>query len=122
MPGEKAGSEFPDALEPIGKEPDDADEGIDHHDDVSELRTFAGSKSSLDPLSAGHSVGPPQPGRKIDHQEDLVKRRPQPRDPYTLQSIDKHPVDKQHGSADVKHAGGVRNAQDVPWHAVAAQE
>ncbi len=104
MPGQERRREFTDAFESVAEEADDADERIDNNDQVRELRAAAGAETRLDPLGAGHHVRSPEPRRQIHHQEDLVESRPQPRDPDALQSIDEHPVDQQHGAADVEHA------------------
>ena len=120
--GRKVDGEFSDALESVTEEPDDAKEGVDHHDDVRQVRAAALAESRLNPIGAGHSVGTAQPTREEHHQENLVERWPQPRDPYALYAVDERPVNQQHGAADVEHAGSVRYAQHVPGHRVAAQE
>ena len=122
MPGQECRRKLPDAFESIGEEADDADERVDHNDQVRKLRAASGAETRLDPLRAGHHVRSPEPCRQINHQEDLVESRPQPRDPDALQSVDEHPVHQQHGSADIEHAGRIRDAEHVPRHGVAAEE
>ncbi len=122
MPRQEVGGEFSNALESVSEETDDAEEGVDHHDDVRKLRTAALAEPRLNPIGAGHRVGTAQPARKEHHQKDLIEGRPQPRNPHALHAVDERPVHQQHGAADVEHAGGVRNAQHVPRHSVAAQK
>ena len=76
VPGQEGGSEFPDALEAITEETDDADESIDNDDNVRQLRAAAFAKAGLDPLGAGHSIGTAQPRGEEDHQEDLIEGGP----------------------------------------------
>src|SRR5271157_5406905 len=122
VPGQEGGGEFADALEAVGEETDDADEGVNDHDDVGKLRAAALAEARLDPFRASHHIRAPQPRGHIDHEEYLVERRPEPRNPDALESVHKHPVDKQHGAADIEHPRSVGNAKDVPGHDIAAQE
>src|SRR5512146_3456634 len=110
--------ELADALEAVSKESDDADEGVNDNDDVGELRAAPFPEARLNPLRPGHGVGPAEPTGEEDHQENLVEGGPKPGNPHALETIDEHPVHQQHGSADIEHAGGVRDAEDVPRHGV----
>src|SRR5208282_560211 len=61
VPGKEGGGKFADALEAVGEEPDDADEGVNHHDDVGELRAAALAEARLDPFRTGHHIRAAQP-------------------------------------------------------------
>ena len=122
MPRKKCCGKFSDAFEAVREETDDAEEGVNDNDDVCQLGASPLAEACLNPLGAGHHNGPPQPGREVNHQEYLVESRPQPRDPDALQSIDAHPVDQQHGAADVEHTRGVRDPEHIPRHDIPTEE
>jgi len=122
VPRKERHGELANSFEPVGEETNDAEERIDHDDNMRELRPAAFPESRLNPLRAGHHIGTPQPTRQVHHQENLVESRPQPGDPNALQAVDEHPVNQQHGAADVEHSRGIGDAQDVPRHNVATEE
>ena len=121
VPRQEIHREFADALEAVSEKSDHTDQRVDHHDHMRKFRAASGPEPRADPFGAGGHVGAAQPRGKINHQEDLVEDRPQPRDPNALQPVNEHQVDQPHGPGDIEHAGGVGDAQEVPGQDVAAQ-
>ena len=82
----------------------------------------AAAEPGLNPFRAGKRVRTPQPRAEEHHQENLVKDGPEERQPDAFEAINEHDGDQPHRAADVEHARGVRNAQEVPGQRLAAQE
>jgi hypothetical protein len=120
-PGQENPDELADAHESVGQEPEHAQHREADHDELRELSAGPAAEARLDPLGAGQRVRAAQPARQVDHQEDLVENRPDPRDPDALQPVHDAERDEPHRPGDVVHVGGVGEAEHVPGHALVGE-
>jgi hypothetical protein len=89
---------------------------------VRERRAAVVAEARLHPLRAGQDVRAPQPRAHEHHQEDLVERRPDPRQPDALEAVEEEHIDQPHRAADVEHARGVRDAEQYQGSSFAAEK
>ena len=61
--GQHDHGELADALEGVGQQADDVDQGEEHHAQVGEVRAGVAAEARLDPLRAGEHVRAAQPRR-----------------------------------------------------------
>jgi hypothetical protein len=122
MPRQHDRGELADALERVGEHPDDIDERKKDDAQVRKVRAAVASETRLDPFRPGQHVRAAQPRAQKHHQKNLVEHGPKPRQPQTFQAIDEQNIDEPHRAADVEHAGGVRNSEQIPRQRFAAEK
>ncbi|MPN11783.1 hypothetical protein SDC9_159091 [bioreactor metagenome] len=84
--------------------------------------TAPSPETGKNPLGTCHHIRSSHPYCKEHHYKYLIPHGPQPRKPYTLQSVYKKDGDSPHCSGDVEHAGSVGESQKVPFYLFAAEE
>ena len=122
MPRQEFARELANPFRRIRQEADDTDQRKNHHDDVRGGGAAALAEPGLDPFRAGHHIGPPQPDGHIDHQENLVEHRPEPRQPYALHAVGGRHIHQPHGAGNIEHTRRVGNPQHIPRQFVPAQK
>ena len=89
IPWEEYLHKFTHADKAVAKETQHADQGVDNDNRMRQAGAFVLSEPCLYPFRPCQHIRPAEPDREIDHQEDLVKYRPEPRHPGTFDSINK---------------------------------
>ncbi len=78
-----------------------------NHNSMRQSSSFSMSETGFNPFGTCQHITSAQPYGKIHHQEYLIEHRPQPRNPQTLETICKGPINHQHGSGNIKHTRSI---------------
>ncbi len=114
--------ELADTFERVSNHANDVYQGKNDHADMGQVGAGALAEPGLYPFGAGKYIGTPQPHTDIDHKKYLVKRRPDPWNPYTLEAVDKTQVHQPHGPSDVELTRCVRDAENIPRQGFATEK
>ena len=122
VPRQEQDDEFADPLESVGEQADGVDQREKNNAQMRQIRPGVAAETGLNPLGAGEDIGAAHPAAEEHHQENLVERRPQPRQPEAFQAINEQNINQPHRPADVEHARGVGDSQQVPRQRLAAEK
>jgi len=98
LPGDEDLNEFSQSNKTIGEKTQAADQGKNHYDGMGQFSIPQRTKPGNHPLRSCCNVGAAEPHGQVNHQEYLVKHRPEPGNKYAFQSIDKTQGYQPHGS------------------------